>query len=105
MKWTFIMALLVAQAAIAGAGESRAEEPLPLPRYDIAQFCAAADKTDGTEGACKQREGDLRAKLTKDWNTLPFQKRHFCVTSVRFMRKELRSYSALDQCLDGQGTS
>ena len=105
MKWSLIVAALTAQAAIAVAWESRAEEPLPLPRYDVAQFCAFADKTDGAEANCRQREGEIRARLTQDWNTLPFKKRHFCVTSVRFMRKELRSYSALDQCLGGQGTS
>ena len=100
-----IAALLIVLGVIGAAESARAEEPLPLPRYDSAYFCAKAGAANGEEITCRRREDQLRVQLVRSWEVLPFQKRHFCVTSVRFMRKELRSYGVLDQCLGTQGIS
>jgi len=100
-----VAALLIVLGVIRAAETARAEEPLPLPRYDSAYFCAKAGAANGEEITCRRRENQLRVQLDRSWEVLPFQKRHFCVTSVRFMRKELRSYGVLDQCLGTQGIS
>jgi len=100
-----VAALLIVLGVIGAAEPVRAEEPLPLPRYDSASFCAKGGAANGEETSCRRREDQLRVQLDRSWGVLPFQKRHFCVTSVRFMRKELRSYSVLDQCLGTQGIS
>jgi hypothetical protein len=71
-----------------------------VPRFDIRSFCAANGEYRGGPVSCRQQEEATRIELDARWTTFPKQRRHFCVQSVSFRRKEQRSYGTLADCLD-----
>jgi len=76
-----------------------------LPRFDIRVFCAANADARGGQSVCQRREQAARVTMVQRWEDYPKQRKHFCVQSVSFQRRELRSYVDLAGCLDESTTS
>ncbi|WP_406856689.1 hypothetical protein ABEG18_03380 [Alsobacter sp. KACC 23698] len=91
--------------ALLGINCASAEDKLGLPRYDTVAYCSTSDLSNVSRDGCLKGEESMRAKLATEWSAYPFQKRHFCVTSVRLLPKAQRSYSMLHGCLVEQGVS
>lgn len=104
---TACAALLPASCLLLGltVHGASAEDKVSLPRYDIAAYCSAYDVPGSSRDGCLKGEQAKRTKLSLEWDDYPFQKRHFCVTTVRFLPKAQRSYNALHGCLVEQGIS
>ena len=76
-----------------------------VPRYDIRSFCAVNGTNLGGPMACQQIEEAARIEIGSRWETFPKQRKHFCVQSVGFKKKEFRSYNLLIGCLRDTRTS
>lgn len=92
-----ILAFLI---VLASAHSAAAED---LPRIDVKVFCATkAVAVSGNPKACRKAEESARSAILANWNSYPKQRKHFCVQSVTFLRKEKRSYVDLAECLGEQ---
>jgi hypothetical protein len=87
---------------VLGSAPALAED---LPRFDIQGFCAASAGVRGDLASCQRAEETKRVDIAARWESFPKQRKHFCVQSVTFRKKDARSYTALAECLDERKTS
>ena len=77
--------------------EARAET---IPEFDISLYCASISPAPLAPATCRKGEEARRSQVLAQWESFPQQRRHFCLQTIAFLKKEQRSYSPLWQCLE-----
>lgn len=71
-----------------------------IPKINVDAYCASPVAVSlGGSKACRKAEKTALDALRANWKSYPKQRKHFCVQSVTFLRKDKRSYIDLAECL------